>query len=307
MSNLIKASQIAYSETVRTIDMNNRAEGYQQEFMDKCIADSIASRQAELEEVSRKLESERVLTQEDVEFTPGLVMEQVFTEEEEAENAVTTLESRLIEKKNELKEAEKQIEEAKAEAERLISEAGTEAESIIAAAHADAEEEARAVLETARQEGLEQGLKQAEEEHQRALAELEETRQQCFAEYEQRVAELEPAFVELVLKYVRKLTGIYAEDKKDIIIYLIDSAMKNKHGSDNFIIRVSEADFAMASYTRDSVRAYLSDDATVEVVADKMLTKNQCMIETESRIFDCSLDGQMLSLIEDVRMLAEKD
>lgn len=307
MSNLIKASQIAYSEAVRTIDMNARAEDFQQEFVDKYISDSLAVRQAELEEVSKKLETERVLTPEDVDFTPGLYMEQISLNPEDEENETVSLENRLREKRNELKDMEDHIAEANAQAEKIIEDARAQAETILAEAREAGEQEKEAVFEQARSEGYAQGLEEVKAQKEEARAELEDLKEQYRKEYEEQVSNLEPAFVELIVKYIRKLTGIYADDKREIILHLIDNAMKDKHGSDNFIIRVSEADFAMASYTKDSIRGYLSDDATVEVVADKLLSKNQCMIETESRIFDCSLDGQMFSLIEDIRMLAEKD
>ena len=35
-----------------------------------------------------------------------------------------------------------------------------------------------------------------------------------------------------------------------------------------------------------------------------MLTEGGCMIETDTRIFDCSVETQMRSLIEDLRLLA---
>ena len=54
-------------------------------------------------------------------------------------------------------------------------------------------------------------------------------------------------------------------------------------------MRVSEADFPVVSYSKDAIRGYLSEGAQLEVVADKLLERNQCMIETESRIYDCSL------------------
>ena len=162
-------------------------------------------------------------------------------------------------------------------------------------------------LEQARAEGLEQGRQQAEEENAQARAELEQIKNQYREEYEKQVDELEPAFVEIVIKYVQKLTGIYADDKKEIILHLIDNALKDKHGNENFIVRVSEADFPVVSYSKDAIRGYLSEGAQLEVVADKLLERNQCMIETESRIYDCSLDGQLMSLIEDIRLLAEKE
>ena len=314
MSNLIKAQQINYAENIRKIDMNERAERFQQAFVDKYIADNIVLKQIDFEEVSRKLEDERVLMPEDVNFTPGIAGETVYVSEQpeneapaENENEAVGLEARLREKRRELEEIKTQIKEVQEEAARIIDNANAEAKEIVDNAVSEAELKREEVFEAAREEGYNAGASAAHEEVEAARAELENLRTQYKEDYEKQVEELEPAFVEIMINYVRKLTGIYAEDKKDIILHLIDNAMKDKKGIDNFIIRVSEADFAMASYSKDSMRGYLSDGATIEVIADKVLSKNQCLIETESRIFDCSLDSQMLSLIEDIRMLAEKD
>ena len=311
MSNVIKASQISYGEDVRRIDFNSKADAIAQEFIDNYIADNIANKQIDFGEVSKKLEEERVLTPDDVDFTPGLVTEQVYLapeeETEQPESEVLKLEARVREKKRELEELEDKLNAAKAEARDIIDNANSEAGRILENARAEAEEEKAQVFENAQQEGYSAGMSEAEDKVQQARAEAEALKEQYRQDFEKQVEELEPAFVEIVINYVRKLTGIYAEDKNDIILYLIDSAMKGRRGVENFIIRVSEADFAMASYSKDSIRGYLSEGSSVEVVADKVLTKNQCMIETESRIFDCSLDSQMLSLIEDIRLLAEKD
>ena len=111
----------------------------------------------------------------------------------------------------------------------------------------------------------------------------------------------------MVVKYVEKLTGIYNEDKQEIILHLIDDAFKGQKGTENFIIRVSEEDYPIVAYSKETMKGYISDDSTLEIVADKLLSKSQCMIETESRIYDCSLDEQLKSLIEDIRLLAEKE
>ncbi len=318
MSNLIKASQISYSEDVRNIDMNERADAITSRFMDKYIADNIATKQIDFNEISQKLNEEKVLTTEDVDFTPGIVAEQAYADGDgdddsqvqaasREEAGILEVEARLREKTKELQEAEAHLEEIHKKEQQILDDANAQATLIIENAEADAQDRINEAMEQARAEGLEQGRIAAQEENEQAKAELEVIKNQYKEEYEKQVDALEPAFVEVLIKYVKKLTGIYADDKRDIILHLIDNAMKDKHGIDNFIIRVSEADFAVASYSKDAIRGYLSEGAQVEVVADKLLERNQCMIETESRIFDCSLDGQLLSLIEDIRLLAEKE
>ena len=316
MSNLIKASQIAYSEDVRAIDMNARAEEMQNKAMDQYLENINSNRKVDFEELSQKLSEERVLTSEDVDFEPGIPTEQVYLTEDAIETDVPAsreeagimeVEARLRERKQELADTEAKIAEAEQKVNQMIEDANAHATMVIENAEKDAEDRVNEALEQARAEGLEQGRQQAEEENARARQELELIKNQYREEYEKQVDGLEPAFVEIVIKYIKKLTGIYADDKREIILHLIDNALKDKHGNENFIVRVSEADFPVVSYSKDAIRGYLSEGAQLEVVADKLLERNQCMIETESRIFDCSLDGQLMSLIEDIRLLAEKE
>ena len=42
----------------------------------------------------------------------------------------------------------------------------------------------------------------------------------------------------------------------------------------------------------------------VEVVEDPVLARAQCTIETDTRIFDCSLDVQLKNLISNIKLLS---
>ena len=310
MSNIIKASTINYSQTARPLDMNAKAEEITGKYVNDFYTGNIAPhQQISYDEVSRKLEEEKIITADDVDFTPGLFAEQVSEpmDEETFENEVATLESRLSEKRAELAEAQARIDEARAEVDKLVDEAREEAQRILEEARSNAEEEAVNIREDAKAAGYEDGMAQAEDRIAQIRAEADAKKEEYRAEYEKQVEELEPAFVELVIKYVKKLTGIYNEDKQEIILHLIDDAFKGQKGTENFIIRVSETDYPIVAYSKEVIRGYISEDSSLEIVADKMLEKSQCMIETESRIYDCSLDEQLTSLIEDIRLLAEKE
>lgn len=314
MSNVIKARTINYNTDIRNIDMNARADEIAEKYANDYYTSNIANhQQISFDEVSRKLEEEKVITPEDVEFKPGLFGEEIsgVLDEETYENEAASLEARLSEKRAELADVENSIKQAHEELEQILADARSEAENILSEAREQAAAEAEELKEQAKtdgySEGTEQARSEAEEQIAAARAEAEAEKEKYRAEYEKQVEEMEPAFVELVVKYVEKLTGIYNEDKQEIILHLIDDAFKGQKGTENFIIRVSEEDYPIVAYSKETMKGYISDDSTLEIVADKMLSKSQCMIETESRIYDCSLDEQLKSLIEDIRLLAEKE
>ncbi|MCR5683838.1 MAG: hypothetical protein K6G81_00250 [Lachnospiraceae bacterium] len=311
MSNLIKASSITYSNDVRTLDMNKRADEFQELFANEFYKTNvIPQHELDFEGLSKRLEDEKVLTADDVDFTPGLILDNPKRDEldrEKFETEAATLEARLAEKRQEISELEARIKEASNEAQRIVDEAGEQAENIINEAIQKAGMKTDSIRDEARQQGLSEGLAAAENEVARIRAEVEQTREQYRMEYLKQVEEIEPAFVELVVKYVEKLTGVYNADKDEIILHLIDDAFKGIKGTQNFIIRVSTEDLPTVSASKEALREMISADSTLEIVEDRLLQKSQCMIETESRIYDCSLDGQLHSLIEDIKLLAEKD
>ena len=45
-------------------------------------------------------------------------------------------------------------------------------------------------------------------------------------------------------------------------------------------------------------------NGSLEIVKDATLERNQCLIETDGGIFDCSLDVQLENLIMDVKALS---
>lgn len=307
MSNLIKASSISYAEKIKTLDLNPRAEAAEKKYVDDYY-EKISLKQIQFEEMEQKLEENGIVTPEDVDFTPGLIGEQVFVNDEpQITSEAAMLEERLSEKRRELDELRKQLEAVKDESEKILEDARAQVTDMLNEAGAEAENRKQAIYEQAREDGYRDGYAAAEGEMKARFAEADNLKQQYREDYEKQVEEIEPTVAELICRYVRKLTGIYSEDKREIILHLIEGALTGRHGDSNFLIRASEEDFKAVEVSKDRLRSFLPDGANLEVIMDRVLEKNQCVIETETRIFDCSLDSQLSMLIEDIRMLAEKD
>ena len=132
----------------------------------------------------------------------------------------------------------------------------------------------------------------------------EEQKKLLEEEYQKNAKLLEPQFADLTMKLVEKLTGVVAEDKKDLILYLISKTLKPIRGPKQFLIRVSEEDAPVVTQNKDALISLLAEDCTLEIFEDATLHKNQCFIETEDRLLDVSLDVQLKSLSEHLKMLA---
>ena len=173
MSNVIKARAINYSGDVRNLDMNARADEYAEKFINDYYSNNIAThQQISYDEVSRKLEEEKVITPEDVEFKPGLFGEEIsgVMDEETYESEAASLEARLSEKRAELADVESSIQKAHEELEQILADARTEAEGILSDAREQAQTEAEAIRQEAKEEGYSEGIGQARAETEEQIA-----------------------------------------------------------------------------------------------------------------------------------------
>lgn len=213
------------------------------------------------------------------------------TEEEEdldsAEPAAEEEEPGLTEKAEEILNA------AREQAGRIVEEAEQQAESIRSEAFRQGQEE-----------GYEEGNKSAAEEIEELEHSLNQQILENQKEYQMQLEQLEPLFVNLMVSYLEKLTGIIIEDKRDVILHLVTTAVHKVERNHNFLIRVSGEDYSYVNSKREQLAATAGEEASVEIIEDKTFGKNQCIIETDDRIIDCSLDVQLKGLVDDLKLLA---
>lgn len=196
------------------------------------------------------------------------------------------------------------LEEVNQYAENIIEQAQAKAEEILSSAKAKAMEIMNTSREQGYREGYDSGLADIEEERRQVESELRESVRRQEEEYEKKVRHLEPQFADLTIKLVEKLTGIVVEDKRDLVMYLLSTALKPIRGPKQFLIRVSEYDAMIVTQRKEELAALLSEDCTLEIFEDSTLDRNQCFIETEDRLLDVSLDVQLKNLSEHLKMLA---
>lgn len=195
------------------------------------------------------------------------------------------------------------LEQAHEQAGIILEEAQKEAEKLLEQAKVTAEFEKEKILEESKKAGYRDGLVKANEELASQKKELEIRREQMELEYQQLVDELEPNFVRIVMGLVKKLTGVLVEDKRDIIMYLMNQSLKNLSKTNSLIIRVSEADIEIVQKSQEQILELISDNCELDIVQDSSLEQNQCIIEADKQIIDCSLDVQLKGLMEDLKMM----
>jgi len=184
------------------------------------------------------------------------------------------------------------LEEAKKEAENIIRQAKEEAAKIKNEAFAQAQKR-----------GYDEGMQKARKEAERLEAEYAKKLQKLEEERANILDDLQPMLAELIAAFVEKITGIVIEDKKEVILYLVEKAVKKLDKCNELRIRVSTEDYEYVLGRREELARLFEREIAIYIAEDPSLLKNQCLIETDSRIIDCSLDVQLSNLITDIKLI----
>ena len=71
----------------------------------------------------------------------------------------------------------------------------------------------------------------------------------------------------------------------------------------NFIIRVADRNYKFIESHVDDIKEKIGNDVTIDVVNDRNLEENDCMIETATGVYDCGIDMVLSNLEKDIRSL----
>lgn len=194
-------------------------------------------------------------------------------------------------------------EETNEKASKIIEKANQEAKTIIEQAKKEAEQLKNDTITAAKKKGYEEGLQQSKNETQKLKAEYEDKAQKIKRQYEEMALSMEPQMAQIITLLVEKITGILVQDKEEVILYLIHKAIKNMDRSNEYTIRVSKEDYEYVSERKNILSSALGAEANIYITEDASLTKNQCLIETDLKVINCSLDIQLNNLIADLRLI----
>lgn len=195
-------------------------------------------------------------------------------------------------------------EQTEQRANEIIDEALEKAEKILDEARIQANIEKNTVFDTAKTSGYQEGLIKAQTEIDLQKNELKAKEMQLENDYREKLKEIEPFMVGLLIDYLTKLTGVVAEEHEEIIVYLIRQAITGSDSSKSFTIKVSKIDFPYVNEHRSEISSNLKSDVILDILEDPGLDKNECIIETDNRVIDCGLKVQLDNLIADLKLLS---
>ena len=83
-----------------------------------------------------------------------------------------------------------------------------------------------------------------------------------------------------------------------------NSVLSDAEKSDEFVIKCSPQDYSYISENQGKIFCNMSKDITLDITTDETLGKNDCIIETDGAVFDCSLDKELVNLTKKIKMLS---
>lgn len=195
-------------------------------------------------------------------------------------------------------------EQAQITADDIIAQANSEAEQIMRNAKQEADAMWEKAYAEAKRDGYDAGVREGRAEVERMRNEFLKEKKQQQSEYVELLENMESDLVGIMLEVFEKVTKVLSADKKDIMVHLIDNALNHIESSKEFVIRVSKDDYQFVTKHKEFLQEAVPQNGSLEIVKDATLERNQCLIETDGGIFDCSLDVQLENLIMDVKALS---
>ena len=195
------------------------------------------------------------------------------------------------------------INKAKQEAEEIIAKAKFEAQTITD----NARRQADILFENMKRDGYLEGVKLAEQENAEHATSLEAEYQQKTNElevsYKERFDTMENDIVDAIIQVFNKVFGIQFDNKKQILLHLVQNTLLDVEACKEFHIRVSQANCKFMESHIGELKERIGNDIQVDVTGDITLADTICIIETESGVYNCGIDMELSNLEKDIRSL----
>ncbi len=285
MSNLFKAGYVSFGQgEARIIDNNELANKKIEEFQEQ-----------EIRRQRAQMAMEEGYDEENPpeEFTPGIDMNQL--------TQLTEDQSML----GSFPDPQFDMEAMQAEIDLKLQQAQEQADMIIENANAQAENIRNQAMDAGRQEGYDAGYQEGVAAAEAIKQQAEEHRQELDKEYQQLVDEIEPEMVDVLTQIYEHVFDIDLREDKGIILHLLKSTLSRIEPGNDLIVHISSDDYDEIMENKEALDACVtSPNTTMEIIEDPLLKENECMIESDSGVFDCSLGVELKEISRKLKLLS---
>ncbi|MBQ1456902.1 MAG: type III secretion system stator protein SctL [Butyrivibrio sp.] len=189
---------------------------------------------------------------------------------------------------------------------QILKDAQVQANQIVADARAQADQ----ILSQAREEGhrqgydegFQEGMSKSEDKIEKTLQKKEK---ELEARYERMTQSVEPEMVDTLTRIYEHVFNVSFKDDKEIILHLLQTALSRIESSGSLLIHISPDDYDMITDAKEQLmQNVVSPDTVLELVEDPTLKENECIIETDGGIFDCSVGVELEELGRKIKLLS---
>ena len=202
------------------------------------------------------------------------------------------------------------LEQARAEAEGIVIAARLEAERM----EDEAKKRAEMLFEQKKHQGYQEGVSKLQDEilERKAVLEaefrdkemeLEQTAQALQADYEAKLDVLEADMVDVMIHVFHKVFNVQFDNKKQILLHLIKDTLLGIDAGKNFVVRVAESNYKFIESHVADIKEKIGNDVSIDVVNDRNLEEDDCIIETATGVYNCGIDMVLSNLEKDIRSL----
>ena len=280
LSNLYKAGWVTLDQGEKRIIDNN-------ELIDQKI---LRFREEEKKRQS-VLQSDEARNGGEDGFTEGLDAEQLsqLTEDQESLSNIEIPDQEAVQE-----QINSQLADAREQADQIIEDAKAAAQDVQASA-----------MEQGRTLGYDDGYQQGAKEADALKEGMVHQKEQLEADYRKMVDTLEPEMVDALTRIYEHVFAVDLRNDKNIILHLLQTALSRLEPGNDFIIHVSPDDYDMITDEKVRLRENItSPNATMEIIEDPMLKENECIIETDGGVFDCSVGVELEELSRKLKLLS---
>ena len=208
------------------------------------------------------------------------------------------------------KVAEKVIHSAKSEAESIVNQAHDEVEQMRASAYDEAERIKQQAREEGYHAGFDEGMQGAQKEIQEKSDAMERHLQEMELQFQEKetalIKDTEHKMVDLLCRFIPSITGVVIENQRDVLLYMINTAMQDLDNSKHFVIKAAIENYEDVAARKDDIYGALNPNVELEIFEDAKLAPMQCLIETDNGIVDISLDVQLENLITALKLMVKE-
>ncbi len=285
MSNLFKAGFVSFDPTdARIIDSNELANRKIEQFQEL----ELKRQRAQMAQEEGYIESEG-----GDDFIPGIDMEQL-TQLTEDQSMLESLPDPQFDMEAMQAEIDLKLQQAQEQADMIVQDAMRQADEI----RANAQEQGR-------QEGYNAGYQDGAAAAEALKDEIEQQRGDLEKQYQQIVDELEPEMVDVLTQIYEHVFNVELREDKEIILHLLKTTLSRIEPGNNLIVHISSDDYDEVLDEKDNLLAALtSPNTTIEIIEDPLLKENECMIESDSGVFDCSLGVELSEITRKLKLLS---